>query len=105
LNLVGNDQVAKYDDGVGTSCFLPLALLGGAFGWGLKRNILDAYKFVCRNYQTDSSDLFLFGFTWNERLGDAEASAAANFPNTKAAAPQSNARAESGPPFGAASRA
>jgi uncharacterized protein (DUF2235 family) len=63
LDLVGNDQVAKYDDGVGTSSFLPLALLGGAFGWGLKRNILDAYKFVCRNYQTDSSELFLFGFS------------------------------------------
>jgi uncharacterized protein (DUF2235 family) len=62
LNLVGNAQVAKYDDGVGTSSFLPLALLGGAFGWGLKRNILDAYKFVCRNYTNDQK-LFLFGFS------------------------------------------
>jgi uncharacterized protein (DUF2235 family) len=62
LNLEGNAQVAKYDDGVGTSSFVPLALLGGAFGWGLKRNILDAYKFVCRNYQADAK-LFLFGFS------------------------------------------
>ena len=42
--------------------YLPLALLGGAFGWGLKRNILDAYKFVCRNYHADAK-LFLFGFS------------------------------------------
>jgi len=32
LDLTGSDQVAMYDDGVGTSSFLPLALLGGAFG-------------------------------------------------------------------------
>jgi uncharacterized protein (DUF2235 family) len=62
LNLEGNEQVAKYDDGVGTSSFLPLALLGGAFGWGLKRNVLDAYKFACRNYQANDK-LFLFGFS------------------------------------------
>ena len=62
LKLDGNAQVAKYDDGVGTSSFLPLAVLGGAFGWGLKRNILDAYKFVCLNYNTDAK-LFLFGFS------------------------------------------
>ena len=29
-------QVALYDDGVGTQSFLPLKLLGGAFGWGLE---------------------------------------------------------------------
>ena len=62
INLEGNEQAAKYDDGVGTSSFLPLALLGGAFGWGLKRNILDAYEFICRNYEKDAK-LFLFGFS------------------------------------------
>jgi len=62
INLEGNEQVAKYDDGVGTSSFLPLALLGGAFGWGLKRNILDAYEFICRNYEKDAK-IFLFGFS------------------------------------------
>jgi uncharacterized protein (DUF2235 family) len=50
LDLTGSDQVAMYDDGVGTSSFLPLALLGGAFGWGLKRNVIELYKFICRNY-------------------------------------------------------
>lgn len=50
LNLTGSDQVAFYDDGVGTSNFKPLAILGGAFGFGLKRNVIDIYKFVCRNY-------------------------------------------------------
>ena len=55
-------QVAKYDDGVGTSSFVPLAILGGAFGFGLKRNILDLYKFVCRNYAANEK-VFLFGFS------------------------------------------
>ena len=51
LDLSGSDQVAFYDDGVGTSSFKPLAILGGAFGFGLKRNVVDIYKFVCRNYR------------------------------------------------------
>jgi len=36
----GVRQIACYNDGVGTSAFKPIALLGGAFGYGLKRNVL-----------------------------------------------------------------
>jgi uncharacterized protein (DUF2235 family) len=63
LDLSNSDQVAFYDDGVGTSTFKPLALLGGAFGIGLKRNVLDIYKFVCRNYRDDDDEIFGFGFS------------------------------------------
>lgn len=64
LDLRGDDQAAKYDDGVGTSTFKPVAILGGVFGYGLKRNILEAYKFVCRNYDADApSKIYLFGFS------------------------------------------
>jgi uncharacterized protein (DUF2235 family) len=69
LDLTGSDQVAKYDDGVGSSAFKPLALLGGAFGWGLKRNVIDLYKFICRNYRAASvecsngSEIYGFGFS------------------------------------------
>src|SRR5436309_15727127 len=59
LDLTGPDQVAKYDDGVGSSSFKPLAILGGAFGWGLKRNIIDLYKFTCRNYKPGAN---IYGF-------------------------------------------
>jgi uncharacterized protein (DUF2235 family) len=55
-------QISYYDDGVGTSSFKPLAALGGAFGWGLKRNVLDIYRYVCRNYQ-EGDDLYAFGFS------------------------------------------
>jgi uncharacterized protein (DUF2235 family) len=55
--LTGSDQTAKYDDGVGSSSFKPLALLGGALGWGLKRNAIDLYKFICRNYRRASAEL------------------------------------------------
>ena len=63
IDLSGSDQVAFYDDGVGTSSFKPLAILGGAFGFGLKRNVIDIYKFVCRNYRTDEDEIFGFGFS------------------------------------------
>jgi Uncharacterized conserved protein len=29
-----------------------MALLGGAFGFGLKRNVLGLYKFLCRSYKS-----------------------------------------------------
>jgi uncharacterized protein (DUF2235 family) len=63
LDLTGSDQVAIYDDGVGTSAFKPLAILAGAFGWGLKRNVIDLYKFVCRNYRSKNDEIFGFGFS------------------------------------------
>lgn len=44
-------QISFYDDGVGTSSIKPLAMLGGIFGYGLKRNVLDIYRYACRNYR------------------------------------------------------
>ena len=41
LDLTSSQQIAFYDDGVGTSSFKPFAILGGAFGFGLKRNVLE----------------------------------------------------------------
>jgi uncharacterized protein (DUF2235 family) len=63
LDLRSSDQIACYDDGVGTSSFKPLAILGGGFGWGLKRNVIDLYKFVCRNYRSNEDQIFGFGFS------------------------------------------
>jgi hypothetical protein len=62
LDLRGEEQIAFYDDGVGTSSFKPLAILGGAFGWGLKRNVLDIYKFLCVNY-APGDNIYGFGFS------------------------------------------
>jgi uncharacterized protein (DUF2235 family) len=56
------DQISYYDDGVGTSSFKPLTVLGGAFGWGLRRNVLDIYRYACRNYR-DGDDIYAFGFS------------------------------------------
>jgi uncharacterized protein (DUF2235 family) len=55
-------QVAMYDDGVGTESFLPLKLLGGAFGFGLARNVRKLYTELVRIY--DAGDrIYLFGFS------------------------------------------
>ncbi|MDB5559948.1 MAG: hypothetical protein JWQ36_2882 [Enterovirga sp.] len=58
----GTAQVAVYRDGVGTSSFRPLALLGGIFGLGLGRNIVDLYKFLCRTYEP-GDQIYAFGFS------------------------------------------
>jgi uncharacterized protein (DUF2235 family) len=56
------EQVAFYDDGIGTSSFKPFAIFGGMFGYGLKRNVIECYKFLCRNYEPDA-EIFAFGFS------------------------------------------
>jgi hypothetical protein len=68
IDLRKGNQVALYDDGVGTSSFKPFAWLGGALGWGLKRNVRDLYTFACRNYVPASEGreadrLYIFGFS------------------------------------------
>lgn len=62
LDLQGRKQVACYDDGVGSQEFLPLKLLGGVFGWGLKRNVQELYMFLCHNYEPGDR-IYLFGFS------------------------------------------
>ena len=55
-------QIAFYDDGVGTETFKPLKLLGGAFGWGLSRNVRNLYAALVRSYDPGDK-IFLFGFS------------------------------------------
>jgi uncharacterized protein (DUF2235 family) len=62
LELRKGDQIALYDNGVGTSSFKPMAVLGGALGWGLKRNVRTLYMFACANYRPGDR-IFAFGFS------------------------------------------
>jgi len=55
-------QIGYYDDGVGTSSIKPIALVGGIFGYGLKRNIIQLYSYLCRNY-VEGDEIYLFGFS------------------------------------------
>ena len=55
-------QFAYYDNGVGTSSFRPLALLSGAIGIGLARNVRDLYAFICRTYRPGDK-IYAFGFS------------------------------------------
>ncbi len=57
-----NPQVAIYDDGVGTQSWKPAKLIGGAFGWGLARNVRDLYTALVRIYDP-GDQIFLFGFS------------------------------------------
>jgi uncharacterized protein (DUF2235 family) len=56
------EQIAFYDDGVGTEDWKPARLLGGAFGWGFTRNLIDLYSFLALNYRSGDR-IYLFGFS------------------------------------------
>jgi uncharacterized protein (DUF2235 family) len=62
LDLSGPDQIATFGDGVGTSKSKWLRPLGLAFGIGVKKNTLQLYKFLCRNYGDDDR-IWCFGFS------------------------------------------
>ncbi|MFD2230651.1 phospholipase effector Tle1 domain-containing protein [Alkalimarinus sediminis] len=54
-------QVVFYDQGVGTEGFFD-KYIGGAFGVGVAKNILDAYRFIVHNYQL-GDEIYCFGFS------------------------------------------
>jgi uncharacterized protein (DUF2235 family)/ABC-type multidrug transport system ATPase subunit len=56
-----SEQIAFYDDGVGSQQNKILKIIGGVFGYGLNRNIRDLYKSICRAYWP-GDDIYIFGF-------------------------------------------
>lgn len=57
---VGTEQRVYYHSGVGTN--RRERLRGAAFGMGLSRNVLDAYRFLIHTYEPGDT-LYLFGFS------------------------------------------
>ena len=55
-------QLAFYDDGVGSEDFKLFRALGGAFGWGLGRNICQLYYQLAESYDP-GDQIYLFGFS------------------------------------------
>jgi len=56
------EQVAIYDDGVGTQKLKLMRVLGGAFGFGLARNVRQLYAELARCYE-DGDNIYMFGFS------------------------------------------
>jgi uncharacterized protein (DUF2235 family) len=56
----GSEQVKWYDQGVGSRWYN--RFIGGAFGVGLEKNILDGYKFLVRQY-TEGDEIYVLGFS------------------------------------------
>ena len=50
LDLTDGQQVAVFGDGAGTSSVKVLRVLSLVLGVGVKRNVLNLYNFLCRNY-------------------------------------------------------
>lgn len=57
----GVEQRVNYIPGVGVSSGLT-RLLGGAFGYGLSRNVMDGYRWLCQTWQP-GDHIYLFGFS------------------------------------------
>jgi len=59
-------QSVYYDEGVGTSSIPIIGKLdkwfGGAFGWGLMKNVEQAYRYLVFNYQP-GDEIYIFGFS------------------------------------------
>ncbi len=62
LDLTDGTQLAVFGDGVGTSSIKIMQYLGRALGLGVKRNVLNLYKFLCLNY-SDGDRIWAFGFS------------------------------------------
>jgi len=58
----GTPQVVFYDSGIGTGWGVLDPIIGGAFGHGIAKNILDGYRFLVHNY-SDGDEVYLFGFS------------------------------------------
>jgi uncharacterized protein (DUF2235 family) len=56
----GTEQLVHYEPGVGTRRFERYA--GGAFGYGLSRNVRDCYRFLVKHYEP-GDELYFFGFS------------------------------------------
>jgi uncharacterized protein (DUF2235 family) len=63
LDVSRADHKVFYDDGIGSATFKPFAIIAGMFGYGLKRNVRDLYKFVCRNCHSEDDEIFGPGFS------------------------------------------
>lgn len=62
LCLRDDRQLTYYHPGVGAEGSLVERVLGGGIGFGLSRNILGAYRWLCDHYCTGDR-IFLFGFS------------------------------------------
>jgi uncharacterized protein (DUF2235 family) len=58
---ISSKNIVFYGEGLGTGN-LADRILGGALGWGIDKNIQDAYRFLCSNYSS-GDQIYLFGFS------------------------------------------
>ncbi|WP_310489226.1 DUF2235 domain-containing protein [Chamaesiphon sp. VAR_69_metabat_338] len=59
--LSDRSQLVFYSEGIGTGNWID-RIAGGILGWGIDKNIQDAYRFLCLNY-APGDRIFLFGFS------------------------------------------
>lgn len=58
----GTPQIIFYEEGVGTGYYRIDKVFGGVLGWGIDKNIQDAYRFLCLNYDP-GDEIYLYGFS------------------------------------------
>ena len=58
----GTEQILYYDTGIGSEGNIFKRIYDGATGTGISKNILQAYRFLIKNY-APKDEIFLFGFS------------------------------------------
>jgi|GEM_PF-687540 len=56
------EQIVGYVAGVGARGYLVDTLLGGAFGYGFTRNVVDGYRFLAMNYEP-GDEVYVLGYS------------------------------------------
>ncbi|KAF2272041.1 uncharacterized protein EI97DRAFT_344513, partial [Westerdykella ornata] len=59
----GHPQVVYYQSGIGTDSWWKSDTLMQAFGIGIDEKIMEAYSFICNNYNRGEDEIYLIGFS------------------------------------------
>jgi hypothetical protein len=62
VDLQSENQIAFYDDGIGSRGFKFLRLISGAFGFGFQKNVLTLYSYLAKRYEPGDK-IYMFGFS------------------------------------------
>jgi len=61
-DLQKSNQIAFYDDGIGSTGFKSLRAIAGAFGFGFQKNVLNLYSYLAKRYEPGDK-IYMFGFS------------------------------------------
>jgi uncharacterized protein (DUF2235 family) len=62
VDLQNENQIAFYDNGIGSTGFKTLRLISGAFGFGFQKNVMNLYAYLAKRYEPGDK-IYMYGFS------------------------------------------